>query len=64
MKNKKLIKPDLNKPAFKIFPAMAEKIKNGLCPMCSKKITGFKNKISEKEYSISGMCQKCQDEIF
>ncbi len=24
----------------------------------------FRNEISRKEYTISGMCQKCQDSIF
>lgn len=31
---------------------------------CGKPITGFKDKISEKEYTISGLCQECQDKIF
>ena len=31
---------------------------------CGKPITGFVSKKSEREYGISGLCQKCQDEIF
>lgn len=31
---------------------------------CGKPITGFKDKLSEKEYSISGLCQECQDIVF
>lgn len=31
---------------------------------CGKPISPFKDKISEKEYSISGLCQECQDKIF
>ena len=25
---------------------------------------GFRNEISRREYTISGLCQKCQDSIF
>lgn len=35
-----------------------------LCITCGNKIEGFKDEISAKEYAISGMCQKCQDEVF
>jgi uncharacterized CHY-type Zn-finger protein len=34
------------------------------CVTCGKKITKFKDDLSVKEYDISGMCQKCQDETF
>jgi hypothetical protein len=38
------------------------------CPFCNTKLKGvrseFKNTISWKEFQISGLCQKCQDEIF
>ena len=59
-----LTKPDLNKPVFKIFPEATKDIKDGICPTCGTEITGFRNSASEKEYNISGMCQKCQDKIF
>ena len=35
-----------------------------ICIFCGGDASEFKNDISRKEYSISGMCQKCQDEIF
>ncbi len=35
-----------------------------LCVMCGGEAASFKNAISEKEYRLSGMCQKCQDSIF
>lgn len=59
-------KPDLNKPAFAIFPDMRESVKQDKCPICSKKIceSDFDDELSRKEYSISGMCQKCQNDIF
>jgi len=36
----------------------------GRCPTCQDEITEFRNDISRKEFSISGMCQKCQDSVF
>lgn len=36
----------------------------GKCPMCKGPINGFRDKLSYKEYGISGMCQKCQDKVF
>ena len=40
--------------------ALATKI----CPMCKKPLGEFKDEISEREVRISGLCQKCQDEVF
>lgn len=34
------------------------------CTMCPNTDLKFKNAISRKEYSISGMCQQCQDKFF
>lgn len=31
---------------------------------CGEKVTGFRDRLSEREYGISGLCQKCQDRIF
>ena len=61
-----LIKPDLNKPAFKFNPRWGELIEQGKCPMCGLiiKEEDFKDSLSKKEYSISGQCQKCQDKVF
>ena len=42
-----------------IFPSLFK-----YCPMCGKEITGFRDELSKKEFSISGMCQACQDQIF
>jgi len=36
----------------------------GLCPTCQGEITEFKDELSKKEFSISGMCQACQDSVF
>ena len=35
-----------------------------LCVMCGGDASSFKNSLSEKEYRLSGMCQKCQDNFF
>ena len=31
---------------------------------CGKEIKGFRDTLSSKEYSISGLCQDCQDKVF
>ncbi len=61
-----LQKPDLTKPAFQIMPEVRERITNFKCPMCRANIIEgeFRDTLSKKEYSISGMCQKCQDKTF
>ena len=35
------------------------------CGASSKKVReGFRDELSKKEYQISALCQKCQDEVF
>ena len=45
-----------------------EFIKTGMCvpsPLgCGQRTTGFKNELSKKEYTITGLCQNCQDTFF
>jgi len=39
----------------------------GICPFCGREINPmneFKDEKSRREYEISGLCQKCQDEFF
>ena len=57
-------KPDLNKPGFQVFPEAAKNITAGLCAGCKNPVGFFKDKLSEKEFSISGLCQLCQDQVF
>jgi hypothetical protein len=40
--------------------------KGGKCPFCKSYIdvSQFRDKLSRKEFGISGMCQACQDEFF
>ena len=49
------------------FGEQVELVKNGKCPFCKKDINGkedFNDELFWEEYKISGLCQKCQDEIF
>mgnify|MGYP007094219909 CR=1 FL=1 len=41
-----------------------EKIKSSACVTCDTPSVIFADELSEKEYTISGMCQKCQDNFF
>jgi hypothetical protein len=42
-----------------------ETIRNGKCMTCDvDEVGGFKDELSAKEYTISGMCQACQDKAF
>jgi len=35
-----------------------------ICTWCKKKVDGFRDQLSLKEYMISGFCQECQDKTF
>ena len=56
--------PDLSKPIFSLMPHLADRIINGCCTYCNITLDEFRDEISAKEYSISGMCQSCQDKTF
>jgi len=36
-------------------------VAEGSCVACSGTVSEFRNTLSEKEYTISGFCQDCQD---
>lgn len=61
-----LTKPNINKLAFFIFPHYKERVEKGLCSICGQEIKEeeFTDNLSKQEYSISGMCQKCQYKTF
>ena len=48
------------------FPKELEKIRSNRCPFCACEIniTKFKDRLSLKEFHISGLCQECQDKTF
>jgi ribosomal protein L37AE/L43A len=56
--NKKIVK--------QVFPEMVERIEQNKCPICNKSVVkeNFRDILSLKEFQISGMCQKCQDDFF
>lgn len=39
-------------------------IDQGRCPCCAKVVRNFKDELSRREFKISGLCQRCQDEVF
>ncbi|MEE8522159.1 MAG: hypothetical protein V3S83_12435 [Gemmatimonadota bacterium] len=39
-------------------------IESDTCTWCKGPATEFKNDLSKHEYTISGMCQECQDKAF
>ena len=34
------------------------------CPLCGEEVMGFKDRLSSKEFKVSGLCQKCQDRVW
>jgi uncharacterized CHY-type Zn-finger protein len=48
------------------FGAWVDKADKGVCPVCNKTVKSgeFKDDLSFKEFTMSGMCQSCQDEFF
>ena len=48
------------------FNKEVDRRNQGECPLCGVKIDvkTFKDSKSFKEFTISGMCQACQDDIF
>lgn len=37
---------------------------HNLCVQCNEPAINFDDEISEREYKISGMCQRCQNDFF
>ena len=56
--------PEMRGVIETLFPGTKGAIEHGKCPLCKSDITGFKDVLSERQYEISGMCQKCQDFVF
>ena len=50
-----------------MIQTMESRKAEGNCPFCGKEIdveTEFKDAESKKEFVISGLCQRCQDDFF
>jgi len=58
----------MNKKIMKIsgLGDMVKAVEEGLCPFCGKPVSieDFRDDLSRREFKISGLCQKCQDEFF
>lgn len=39
-------------------------IKHRICVDCGSPAISFRNAISEREFQLSALCQKCQDSVF
>lgn len=48
------------------FQEEVDLVENSICPFCKIEINpnDFKDALSRKEFTISGLCQKCQDKVF
>ena len=49
-----------------IFPEAVKQVELGKCPSCKTKVNegSFRDELSKTEFTISGLCQECQDKIF
>ena len=58
-----LPKPNLNKPFFRMNKHIREKVAKAICWMCDKTVKAeeFRGVRDVREYSITGICQRCQD---
>lgn len=39
-------------------------VQAGICAVCKEEANEFTDALSVTEYAISGLCQRCQDEVF
>jgi len=48
------------------FGKQVDAVNAGRCPICNDMIhmQDFRDDVSRREWRISGMCQKCQDDFF
>lgn len=48
------------------FDGEVKLVEEGNCPFCKEPIneSDFRDTLSKKEFTISGLCQKCQDKTF
>jgi hypothetical protein len=64
------IEPSSKNPQVELFisqltgKSREQQLAAGLCMLCAGEAKEFKDDLSRKEYTISGMCQICQDDTF
>lgn len=56
--------PEMKAFIESLFPGTTQAISEHRCPVCKQPIGPFRDALSRKEYTISGMCQSCQDDVF
>jgi hypothetical protein len=65
--DQKLPAVDLQRPAALLLSTeKKQEIAQGKCSTCSKVVSSdeFKTELGKREYGISGMCAKCQSDVF
>ena len=56
---------DLDKITENVFGRKrTESIQGNVCVTCGGEANEFRDDLSRREYSISGMCQACQNSVF
>ena len=55
--------PEINEFLEAVF-GRSSSIENQVCASCGESANDFQDDLSRREYSISGLCQQCQDEVF
>lgn len=58
----KEIKNKINTDLFSEW--MSRAIKKEMCVQCGAKAINFKDELSAKEYSLTGLCQECQNVLY
>ena len=56
--------PGPRRPADAIFPKRRTAIMADKCADCDEDVKQFRDGLSKREYTISGLCQECQDVVF
>lgn len=59
-----MVDPGPMRPADAVFPERRKALKANKCVFCGKDVVSLRDEKSFREYKISGLCQKCQDETF
>jgi len=54
------------RPVDMLFPKCTGLRSEYICPMCKKPVDtkSFTDELSKTEFTLSGLCQQCQDKVF
>ena len=56
--------PEIESFLNNMFGDRVSAIKSDTCVVCGEAAVNFRDSLSQKEFTISGMCQSCQDDTF